>query len=38
VGENRGSFVVKEDSVWAVISWVLGVSCEECFCEEKIYV
>jgi hypothetical protein len=24
--------------VWAVVSWVLGVSCEEYFCEEKICV
>jgi hypothetical protein len=55
VGRSRVRFVVEEDFVWAVVSWVrennsgaavripqfklvLGVSCEECVLEEKIYV
>jgi hypothetical protein len=38
MGDNRGRFVVKEDSLWAVVSWVLGVSCEECFWREDLCV
>jgi hypothetical protein len=38
MGDNRERFVVKENSVWAVVSGVLGVSCEDYFCEDKIYV